>query len=70
MSTLSFLLARHTALSGDEVAHLQRLASEWQLLSDLSFADFLLWVPVTSAPAALARLPAQSCRFPIVPSMP
>ncbi len=47
MSTLSFLLATHTRLSGDEVAHLQRLASEWQLLSDLSFADFLLWVPVT-----------------------
>ncbi|MDL5157157.1 sensor histidine kinase [Actinomycetospora termitidis] len=46
MSTLSFLLATHTSLSGDEVAHLQRLASEWQLLSDLSFADFLLWVPV------------------------
>ncbi|GLZ54800.1 PAS domain-containing sensor histidine kinase [Actinomycetospora sp. NBRC 106378] len=49
MSTLSFLLATHTSLSGDEVAHLQRLASEWQLLSDLSFADFLLWVPVTEA---------------------
>jgi two-component sensor histidine kinase len=48
MSTLSFLLATHTKLSGDEVAHLQRLASEWQLLSDLSFADFLLWVPVTT----------------------
>src|SRR3978361_1375005 len=60
MSTLSFLLATHTTLSredsahpppppppGEAVAHLQRLASEWQLLSDLSFADFLLWVPVT-----------------------
>ncbi len=47
MSTLSFLLATHTDLSGEDVAHLQRLASEWQLLSDLSFADFLLWVPVT-----------------------
>ncbi|MEJ2868826.1 histidine kinase N-terminal domain-containing protein [Actinomycetospora sp. OC33-EN08] len=52
MSTLSFLLATHTELSGDEVAHLQRLASEWQLLSDLSFADFLLWVPVTTDPEA------------------
>jgi two-component system, sensor histidine kinase PdtaS len=48
MSTLSFLLATHTSLSGEDVAHLQRLASEWQLLSDLSFADFLLWVPVTT----------------------
>ena len=26
--------------------HLQRLVGEWQLLSDLAFADLLLWVPV------------------------
>ena len=57
MSTLSFLLATHTTLSGDEVAHLQRLASEWQLLSDLSFADFLLWVPVTTTDGADAAAP-------------
>jgi hypothetical protein len=34
MSTLSDLLAEHTALSGSAVAHLQRLVSEWQLLAD------------------------------------
>ena len=67
MSTLSFLLATHTKLSGDEVAHLQRLASEWQLLSDLSFADFLLWVPVTTTVFLFADFPstgANACRGP------
>ena len=45
MSTLSDLLAEHTALSGSAVAHLQRLVSEWQLLADLSFSDLTVWVP-------------------------
>ncbi len=44
MSTLSDLLAEHTELSGAAVEHLQRLVSEWQLLSDLSFSDLALWV--------------------------
>ncbi|MCA1189492.1 MULTISPECIES: PAS domain-containing sensor histidine kinase [unclassified Saccharopolyspora] len=46
MSTLSDLLAEHTGLSGAAADHLQLVVAEWQLLSDLSFADFLLWVPV------------------------
>ena len=46
MSTLLELLTEHTDLPLDDVAHLQRLVGEWQLLSDLSFADLLLWVPV------------------------
>jgi two-component sensor histidine kinase len=46
MSTLIELLAEHTALAPEDVDHLQRLVEEWQLLSDLSFADLLLWVPV------------------------
>jgi len=46
VSTLSDLLAEHTGLSGAGVDHLQRMVSEWQLVADLSFADFLLWVPV------------------------
>jgi two-component sensor histidine kinase/PAS domain-containing protein len=45
MSTLSDLLAEHTALPGSAVAHLQRLVSEWQLLADLSFSDLTVWVP-------------------------
>src|SRR5829696_923840 len=46
MSTLYELLAEHTSLPPDDVEHLQRLVGEWQLLSDLSFADLLMWVPV------------------------
>ena len=46
MSTLSELLAQYTHLPGAAVGHLQRVAAEWQLLADLSFADLLLWVPL------------------------
>ncbi|GAA1841321.1 sensor histidine kinase [Asanoa iriomotensis] len=46
MSTLRDLVEEHTALRGGDIDHLHRIAGEWQLLSDLSFADLLLWVPV------------------------
>ena len=46
MSTLTDLLAEHTGLPGAAVDHLQMVAAEWQLLSDLAFADFVLWVPL------------------------
>ncbi|HEV2088618.1 MAG TPA: histidine kinase N-terminal domain-containing protein [Cryptosporangiaceae bacterium] len=45
MSTLRDLVEEHSALSADDLDHLHRLAGDWQLLSDLSFADLLLWVP-------------------------
>jgi len=48
MSTLSELLAVHTRLGPASVEHLQRVVAEGQLLADLSFADFLLWVPVSA----------------------
>ncbi|HEY0803980.1 MAG TPA: histidine kinase N-terminal domain-containing protein [Pseudonocardiaceae bacterium] len=51
MSTLADLLAEHTRLTGTAVDHLQRVVAEWQLLADLSFADFLLWVPLPNPPA-------------------
>ncbi|MGL6236253.1 MAG: sensor histidine kinase [Segniliparus sp.] len=44
MATLSELLVERTRLTGDQVEHLKRLVAEWQLISDLAFADFLLWV--------------------------
>ncbi len=53
MSTLRDLVAEHTSLPSSAVEHLHRLASEWQLLSDLSFADLLLWVPVGDGPEYL-----------------
>ncbi|MEP6696087.1 MAG: histidine kinase N-terminal domain-containing protein [Pseudonocardiales bacterium] len=44
MSTLTDLVAEHTALEAADVDHLHRLAGEWDLISDLSFADLLMWV--------------------------
>lgn len=44
MSTLGELLAEHTVLPGGAVDHLHAVVGEWQLLADLSFGDFLLWV--------------------------
>jgi two-component sensor histidine kinase len=56
VSTLSELLGEHTRLPSDAVEHLQRVVAEWQLLADMSFADFLLWVPLgVRAPAGSGR---------------
>jgi two-component sensor histidine kinase len=44
MSTLGDLLAEHTMLPGNAVDHLHAVVGEWQLLADLSFADYLIWV--------------------------
>jgi two-component sensor histidine kinase len=48
MSALSYLLASNTSLTAAQIEHLQQLVAEWQLLSDMSFADLLLWVPISS----------------------
>ncbi|WP_461011238.1 histidine kinase N-terminal domain-containing protein [Streptomyces capparidis] len=39
------LVRQHTALGASDLEWLHLLVSEWQLLSDLSFADLVLWVP-------------------------
>jgi len=44
MSTLQDLLAEHSSLGPDDIDQLHRLAGDWQMLADLSFADLLLWV--------------------------
>ena len=49
MSTLRDLAEERTGLSPADIEHLTRLAGDWQLLSDLSFADLLLWVPIKAA---------------------
>lgn len=46
MSTLRDLVEEHTGLGPDDIDHLHRLAGDWQLLADMSFADLVLWVPV------------------------
>jgi two-component sensor histidine kinase len=43
-------LARdYTDLDGPTLSHLQRLVASWGMLSDLCFADLLLFVPVSSS---------------------
>ena len=51
--TLADLLRERTDLSESDVDRLHALVTEWQLVSDLSFADLVLWVR-TRDPAWLA----------------
>jgi two-component system, sensor histidine kinase PdtaS len=46
VSTLRDLVEEHTSLESADIEHLHRLAGDWQLVSDLSFADLLMWVPI------------------------
>ena len=45
MPTLAELVRRHTDLDADDVAWLQLLQADWQIVADLSFADLVLWLP-------------------------
>ncbi len=44
MPTFSELVRRHTDLGGADVAWLQLLQADWQIIADLSFADLVLWL--------------------------
>jgi len=46
MATLAELARDYTSLEGPALSHLQRLVGSWGMLSDLCFADLLLFVPV------------------------
>ena len=46
MATLAELARDYTDLDGPTLSHLQRLVRSWGMLSDLCFADLLLFVPV------------------------
>ena len=61
MSALTDTLAARTTLSDAQVDHIARLVGEWQLLSDLAFADLLLWVPVALPAAEAGSVPAFLC---------
>ena len=39
------LVRSHTDLDADDVAWLQLLQADWQIIADLSFADLVLWLP-------------------------
>ena len=61
MSALTDTLAARTALTDAQAEHIARLVGEWQLLSDLAFADLLLWVPVAVPAAEAGSVPAFLC---------
>ena len=46
MSTLDDLALARTTLAGPDLVHVERLASAWRPLADLSFADLLLLAPI------------------------
>lgn len=45
MLSLADVAALHTELTAADVAELERLVEQWDLLADLSFSDLILWVP-------------------------
>jgi two-component sensor histidine kinase len=61
MSALTDTLAARSSLTDAQVDHIARLVGEWQLLSDLAFADLLLWVPVAIPAAEAGSVPAFLC---------
>ena len=48
MPQIEELLQGKSDLSPEAIAHLKRIASDWQLIADLSFADLALWAPAKS----------------------
>ncbi|MGH3363926.1 MAG: sensor histidine kinase [Nocardioidaceae bacterium] len=45
MPSLNDLVKAHTDLSDEDVAWLNLLMADWQIIADLSFADLVLWLP-------------------------
>ena len=43
--SLTELVRSHTDLDDEDVAWLQLLQADWQIIADLSFADLVLWLP-------------------------
>jgi len=47
VSTLSTLAARHAELAAADLEWLHLLVGDWQVVSDLAFADLVLWLPTS-----------------------
>ncbi|WP_134768629.1 PAS domain-containing sensor histidine kinase [Nocardioides sp. 1609] len=45
MSSFTEIVRTRTDLDADDVAWLQLLQADWQIIADLSFADLVLWLP-------------------------
>ena len=46
MASIEEYLEGRTPTSAEEIHRLRELVADWQLLSDLSFADLILWIPL------------------------
>lgn len=46
MASIEEYLEGRTPTSPEEIHRLRELVADWQLLSDLSFADLILWIPL------------------------
>jgi two-component sensor histidine kinase len=72
VSTLRDLVEEYTSLGSIEIEHLHRLAGDWQLIADLSFADLLLWVAIDpvrhGTPADEAATPSFVCVAQVRPT--
>jgi two-component sensor histidine kinase len=45
VASLTDIVRRHTDLDDADLAWLQLLQADWQIIADLSFADLVLWLP-------------------------
>src|SRR5690606_7318962 len=68
VSTLRNLVEEHTSLDAADIEHLHRLAGDWQLISDLSFADLLLWIPLSTPLESALPPPAYLCVAQVRPT--
>ena len=46
MPTIEEFVQGRSPLTAAQIYRLRELVADWQLLSDLSFADLILWVPI------------------------
>jgi hypothetical protein len=46
MPQLDAFLRDRSPLDANQIRRIRELTADWQLLSDLSFADLILWVPL------------------------
>ena len=46
MPALEEFIRGRSPLTSEQIYRLRELVADWQLLSDLTFADLILWVPL------------------------
>lgn len=62
-------LRRHPDLSEEDRSWLQMLVGDWQLLADLSLADFVLWAPLPAPHAAAGYMALAQTRPVTAPTL-